>query len=115
MSLCVAGSLLALSCSKETPLEVSGMPAKSFAISVGKEIAIQVGTVGPGEFINPPTLTGSSLQFLEVTAPAVVLPGGVRQIFHFKGVAAGQTVIVFHNTNPSPPFHPDVVDTVNVR
>jgi len=32
------------------------------------------------------------------------------QIFHFKGVAPGQTIIQFHNTNSK-----DAVDTVVVR
>jgi hypothetical protein len=115
MFISVTGSMLAAACSSQTPFEVSGVPPSSFALAVGREIAIQMGTVGPGEYVSPPTLIGSSLQFLGVTTPSFVPPSGVQQVFHFKGVTAGQTVIVFHNTNPSGIFHPDVIDTVNVR
>jgi hypothetical protein len=93
-----------------SPLEVYGVPAGTFTIDLGQEIAIQMGTVGPGEYVSPPVLNGSAIQFLEVTQGDPV-PAGARQIFHFKGVANGQTVIQFHNTN----FRSDVSDTVVVR
>ncbi len=111
--LSAGGFVLAVACSPG-PLEVSGLPARSFSLSVGWEIDIKMGTVGPGEYVSPPTLNGSSLQFVEVTTPSPV-PSGAQQLFHFKGVAAGQTIIVFHHTNPPGFFHPDVIDTVNVR
>lgn len=114
--LSVIGSLLVAGCNSATPFEVSGVPARSFSLSIGGEIGIQMATVGPGEYVSPPTLTGSALQFLEVTpASGTVVPSGVQQVFHFKGVAVGQTIIVFHHTNPSGTVHPDVIDTVNVR
>lgn len=113
--LSVSGLVLAVACSSRGPLEVWGLPAQSFSLSVGREIDIKMGTAGPGEYVSPPTLTGSSLQFLEVTTPALAVPSGAQQVFHFKGVTVGQTIIVFHNTNPPGIFHPDVIDTVNVR
>ncbi len=59
---------------------------------------------------------GSAIEFLSESSPVgVVVPSGVQQVFHFKGVAGGQTIIVFHNTNPAGMIHPDVIDTVAVR
>ena len=98
-----------------SPLDVFVANTQTFSIAVGQEATIQLGTVGPGEYVNPPTLTGSAIQFLGVTTPpGVAVPSGVQQIFHFKGVASGQAIILFHNT-ATDWHHPDVIDTVNVR
>ena len=113
LSLLVA-AFLTEGCTR-SPLDVFVANTQTFSIAVGQEATIQLGTVGPGEYVDPPTLTGSAIQFLGVTTPpGVAVPSGVRQIFHFKGVASGQAVILFHNT-ATDGRHPDVVDTVNVR
>ena len=113
LSLLVA-TFLSVGCTR-SPLDVFVASTQTFSIAVGQEATIQLGTVGPGEYVNPPTLTCSAIQFLGVSAPpGVAVPSGVRQIFHFKGVASGQAVILFHNT-ATDWHHPDVIDTVNVR
>ena len=112
LSLLVA-TFLSVSCAR-SPLDIFVANTQTFSIAVGQEATIQLGTVGPGEFVDPPTLTGSAIQFLGVTAPRLAVPSGAQQIFHFKGVASGQAVILFHNT-ATDWHHPDVIDTVNVR
>ena len=97
-----------------SPFDVFVANTQTFSIAVGQEATIQLGTVGSGEFVDPPTLTGSAIQFLGVTAPRLAVPSGAQQIFHFKGVASGQAIILFHNT-ATDGHHPDVIDTVNVR
>lgn len=93
------------------PLEVSG-GAASYSIASGQEIDVTLQTAGDGEYLVPPTLSGTSVAFLGMASPAGKNPpGGVRQVFRFRGVAGGQTVILFHNSNLSP----DVSDTVIVR
>jgi hypothetical protein len=104
----------ACSTSGSGPFEVYGQPSGAFSVAVGQQIDIKIGTAGPGEYVSPPTLNGSAIAFLSVT-PGAALPSGVQQIFHFKGVARGQTVVVFQNTNPPGIPHPDVIDTVVVR
>ena len=79
---------------------------------------IQIGGVGPG-YSSPPTITGSAIAFLEETyPPGAATPGGVLQLFHFKGVASGQAIVLFHNpANPAGSGNvlADVIDTVVVR
>ena len=73
-------------------------------------------TVGPGSYLTPPSLSGPALVFLgETSPPGVVVPSGSQQIFHFKGVASGTSIVVFQNTNPDKTHYPDVSDTVFVR
>ena len=107
--------LLAGACSSRGPFEVWGQPSAAFSIAVGQQLDVKIGTVGPGEYLSPPTLNGSAIEFLSVTS-GVSVPSGVQQVFHFKGVATGQTIVVFQNTNPPGGIpHPAVIDTVLVR
>lgn len=107
--------LLACSaCQGRGPLEVSGAPSEAFSVQVGQEIDIMVSTAGPGQYDSPPSLTGVAISFLSATA-AVSVPSGVQQVFRFTGVTRGQTIVVFHQTNPSGIPHPDIIDTVNVH
>lgn len=108
--------LLIQACSGNSPLAVYGAPAQTFSISVGQALDIRMQTVGPGEYVSPPAFTGSAIEFLGESSPAgVANPAGVQQLFHFKGVAGGQAIILFHNTNPDGTHYPDVSDTVVVR
>lgn len=109
----LAAALLIEACG-HSPLEVDGAPSGAFSIAVGQEIEISMGTVGPGSYMSPPTLNGAALSFLGVTSPSVASPGGDEQVFHFKGLATGATIIVFHPTEFGL-ARPDVSDTVVVR
>lgn len=105
-------------CARSGPFEASGSPSRSFSIAVGEEMIIRIGGVGPS-YASPPTITGSAIAFLEETnPPGVATPGGALQLFHFKGVASGQAIVLFHNpANPAGSGNvlADVIDTVVVR
>ena len=75
-------------------------------------MTISIGGVGPS-YDNPPAITGSAIEFLDMTNPptTVVTPAGAVQLYHFKGVASGQAIVLFHN----PAGLPEVIDTVVVR
>ena len=71
-------------------------------------------TAGPGEYVSPPAIAGSSIVFVDMTYSNVVQPGGVAQLFRFRGVRTGPTTLQFHHT-PLVAVFPDVIDTVIVR
>ncbi len=96
-----------------SPFEVNGVVATSASIAVGQEIDIYMQNIGPGVYTVPPTLAGSAIEYLEETTPEPSDPGGIQQLFHFKGVATGTTIITFQSTGGFAPS--TVVDTVNVR
>jgi hypothetical protein len=100
-------------CHGTSPFEVLGPTAGTFSIKVGQEIDIHMQNAGPGYFVVPPTLSDSALTFLEETTPGQPVPAGITQLFHFKGVASGTTIITFQNTGGFSPL--TIVDTVNVR
>ena len=107
-------ALLVVGC-HSSPLEPYRASASSSSIALGQEIDFWMSTVGPGSYLTPPSLSGPALVFLGETSPGVVVPSGSQQIFHFKGVASGTSIIVFQNTNPDKTHYPDVSDTVVVR
>ena len=114
--LSVFAAVTIAACHGPSPVEVLGPRAGTFSIAVGEEIDIHMQNVGPGTFISPPTLSGSALQFLEETGPVGGNdPGGIEQLFHFKGVATGTTIITFQNTGGDTPSPITVVDTVTVH
>jgi hypothetical protein len=106
---------VANACHERSPFEVYGPAAATFFIGIGQQIDIHMQTVGPGEFGSPPTLGGSTIAFLGV-GPGPIDPGGITQVFHFKGVTAGTTIITFQSIDNTPGFpQVNVVDTVTVR
>jgi hypothetical protein len=112
--LALVAAFLVVGC-HPSPLEPYRATSAASSISVGQQIDFWMGTVGPGSYVSPPTLNGSAIEFLGVTSPPGSVPSGAQQIFHFKGVAGGTSIIVFQNTNPDKTHYPDVSDTVSVR
>ena len=98
-------------CHRTNPFEVEGSPSRTFSITVGEELTIDIGGAGPG-FAVPPTLIGSTVEFLNETSPPskIVSPGGELEQYHFKGLSAGRTIIMFVN-----PVLPTIADTVTVQ
>lgn len=105
-------SFVIAGCHNPSPLEVYGPADGTFSIVVGQELTIEMGIVGPAFYLVPPTLNGSTLEFLGENAEPSTFnsPAGEPQLFHFKGVAIGQTIILFHSQ-----YLPDLADTVIVR
>jgi hypothetical protein len=95
-------------------LQVSGTPARGWTVTLGQEIDITLGTLGPGQYVSPPTIAGAAVSFIDMTYPAPQYPSGTTQLFRFRAAQAGQVLITFHSAPPSAQY-PDVVDTVTVR
>ena len=112
-ALAVAAASALSACHGSAPFEVVGAPSRAFSIAVGEEMTISIGGFGPS-YLSPPTISGSAVAFIDMTNPptAVVTPGGAVQLYRFKGVASGRSVILFHRPDS---ILLDVIDTVNVR
>jgi hypothetical protein len=107
----VLAFLVLSGCHSSGPLDIIGPATGPLSIKVGQELQITMRTVGPGQYISPPGIAGSSLLFVDMQLPPAQVPAGVTQVFRFRGSQAGQSVIQFRNTAD----HPDVMDTVIVR
>jgi hypothetical protein len=102
---------LALAACGKSPLTVTGEGGRRLSTTVGREIRITLGTVGPGEYESPPEISSSSVTFEEVAVVGPTVPAGVRQEFRFRAAARGEAVIRFLHSDDDPV----VEDTIDVR
>lgn len=103
---------LALSaCATDHMVTVDALPNSHMEVAVGSEIRVMLGTVGPGEYVSPPTVSSPAIRFLDVTPIGPFVPAGARQLFRFRAVAAGRAIIAFQHSVQGVV----VTDTVDVR
>ena len=99
-----------IACSKD-PLAVRGSQSQTLRIAVGQELELTVGTVGPGEYKAPPSISSNALRFLDVTLVSPYTPAGPRQLFRFRGQARGTALLEIQHSGSNP----TILDTVIVR
>jgi len=102
-------AVLLAACGEE-PFAVNGSPGRSLTVAVGQELDIILRTVGPGQYGSPPTISSSTIRFLDMTFVSPV-PAGPTQLSRFKAEAAGQAIISFQHSESGTL----VIDTVEVR
>lgn len=108
----LGGLALALcACAPDHAVAVGALPNSRIEVAVGSEIRVMLGTVGPGEYVSPPTLSSTRIRFLDVTPVGPFVPAGARQLFRLRAVAAGRSIIAFHHSVQGVV----VTDTVDVR
>jgi hypothetical protein len=90
---------------------VTGNDSRTIAVPAATEFTVTLGTVGPGEFTSPPTISSSSVRFLDAAVVPPYTPGGPTQRFRFLATTPGRAIILFqHSYN-----NRSVEDTVEVR
>jgi len=82
--------------------------------SVGQEVDVTLGNVGPGEYESPPVMSSNAVTFLSVDVIPPYTPAGPTQRFRFKAVTAGTAVVTFRRTL-SGAVMSIVEDTIQVR
>ena len=84
---------------------------ETLRIAVGEELdlSLQTRPSDSGEYKSPPSISSSSLQFLDVTAFRPAPQAGVAQVFRFKGVIPGRAIVVFHHSGKSPVIRDTVI------
>lgn len=75
----------------------------------GDRFKVTLQSVGPGEYLVPPEISGTAVQFLEVAAPKVVVPAGVTQPFVFRAANRGTATITFRHSEFNPTKQATVV------
>ena len=87
-----------IGCRADGIVSVSGDTPTTVVIAAGQELRVTLGTVGPGAYDSLPSISSSTLRFLDMTFPPGQVPGGPRQLFRFIGAASGTAVISFHQS-----------------
>lgn len=94
----IAIGLVVAGCRSSSPVEVADASSRSFSLVVGQELDIRLQSIGPGEYSSPPTLTGSAVRFISASMVGPFVPAGVTQVFRFRTMARGTTVIEIRHT-----------------
>jgi hypothetical protein len=89
---------LALSACGQESLEANGVPSHSISIKAGRTLELTLQTIGPGEYVSPPTISSTAVRWRDVRLVTPAVPAGPTQRFRFEAVAPGRAVIAFHHT-----------------
>ena len=87
---------------------------RTIQVTVGQEIRIKLGNVGPAEFESPPQISSPAISFLGVDVVPPFTPAGPTQQFRFKAVQRGVAAIHFRRLLEGSVIY-SVDDTVVVR
>ena len=106
----LASVTFVLAACSANPLAVNSDASQTLLLRVGQELDLTVGTVGPGSY-QTPTILGISVTFLGESIVGPSTPAGPQQLFRFRGVSAGQAIVVLTHSGTEP----TITDTVVVR
>lgn len=84
------------------------------SVSVGDEVDVTLGNVGPAQYESPPGLSSNAVAFLSVDVVPPYTPAGPTQRFRFKAVTSGTAVVSFRRTLSGAVISM-VEDTIHVR
>ncbi|HTQ05022.1 MAG TPA: hypothetical protein VMI54_14255 [Polyangiaceae bacterium] len=65
------------------------------------EIDLTLHTIGPGNYVETPSVSSPAVSFLDASYPAAQNPGGPTQLFRFDAVSSGTAVITIPHTTKS--------------
>ena len=98
-------------CGGDNPVALTGSESRTVVIPAGTPFSVTLGTVGPGAYSSPPTVSSSAVLFVDESEVGPSTPAGPRQRFRFVAVSRGDAVITFTHTD----LNPTVQDTIQVR
>ncbi len=82
--------------------------------TIGQQIEITLGTVGPGSYDEKPEISSSVIRFENVHFKMPPNPGGPTQVYVFRAAAEGKAGIQIPHINSAPASRPPFVVTIQV-
>lgn len=92
------------------PFALTDDTSQTISLDVGQELDLTLGTVGSGAY-QTPMISSDAVAFLGDSLIGPNEPAGPRQLFRFRGVAAGSAIIVLTHSGDQPA----IMDTVVVQ
>src|SRR6266508_6466247 len=92
-------------------IRANGHPNRTLTASLGQTVELSFQSIGPGEYDTPPAITGASIRFVKMVPADVYVPAGVTQIYRFRAVSIGRSIITLTHSGTNPA----VSDTIDVR
>lgn len=108
-------TLLLVACTTDAIVDVANETNnRTIVASVGQEVHITLGNVGPATYESPPQISSSAVVYLGVDVVPPYTPAGPNQQFQFRAAHKGDAVIVFRRLLGES-LVSVVEDTVHVR
>ena len=103
-------------CSNDV-LGANGIPSRTLSLNVRQTLELTLQTIGPGEYASPPSISSTSVRFVDVMLVTPGVPAGVTQRFRFRAESPGRSIIMFQHTGQAsdPGAGLTVHDTVEVH
>jgi len=103
--------VLLAACSSE-PFGLHATEGQTLRVPVGQELDVTLDSWGTSYYLSPPHVGSPTvIQFVGDTTICPCSPGGAGEMFRFKGVMLGRSIVVFQSSG----YLPDVSDTVIVQ
>ena len=101
----ILAGLVSLACSGDP--EAAELTArdsgKDINLAMNQHVYLTLQTVGPGQF-GEPELSSDAVRFEGMILPPSQNPGGPTQVYHFRTVAAGTSLLTIPHDSGSAPF-----------
>ena len=89
-------ALSLFACASDTAVSVpNDAQNRTINATVGQEVHITLGNVGPALYETPPQISSSAITYLGVEVVPPFTPAGPNQRFQFRAVRTGDAVIQF--------------------
>lgn len=89
--------------------------SRTIFASVGQEVQITLGNVGPAKYESPPQISSGAVSFIGVDVIPPFTPAGPTQQFRFRAARPGDAVVHFRRMSSSNEVVFVVEDTIRVR
>jgi hypothetical protein len=90
-------SLSACSGTDVVSVSIRGDTSQSLTVPAATEFSVTLQTIGGGQYISPPQISSSSVDFIDMQFVGAV-PAGPTQRFRFLATTHGKAIIVFQHT-----------------
>jgi hypothetical protein len=109
----VAACFTMSACNDPTAVLIQGTDAGNATIelSIGQELDVTLGTIGPGSYDSVPSVSSLAVRFLESAVVPPYVPAGPRQRYRLAANQSGLAVITFRHSGTNPV----ITKTVHVR
>jgi len=94
-ALAFVGALLGVACADHIVSVDAGTGSHGITVGVGDLVDIRLWGGALGVYVSPPTISGTAVEFMDVSIDGPPNPGGPTQRFRFRAASRGTAVVTF--------------------
>lgn len=101
----ILAGLVTFACSVDPePAELTAQDnGRIVNLAMNQYVYLKLQTIGPGQY-GEPVLSSAAVSFEGMTLPETQNPGGPTQVYHFRTLTVGKTLLTIPHDSGSAPF-----------